>query len=121
MSSTQIWICMYVSIGPQCIVVHPPEFLVNGNYTFTTELFHILNLICFIDIGSKLKIHFKYRIFSWKFERVCTCDRNGQSTSKKVYYIQYTDTHRFLLKTYNIHPAKKVFEHLRYFVSKNLY
>ena len=40
---------------------------------------------------------------------------NINATQKKKNELQY------LLTKNNIHPAKKVFEHLRYFVSKNLY
>ena len=46
-------------------------------------------------------------------------DRDGQYTSKKVYYIQYTDTHRFLLKIYNIHILWEFLEMYFYIIQES--
>ena len=42
------------------------------------------------------------RYIAWKNSKASE-SRDGKYTSKKVYYVQYTDTDRFLLKIYNMH------------------
>ena len=72
------------------------------------QWFYELNNIL-LDIGY-LKLNMSNSVYykdDNTFLLICVDDiiifRDGQYTSKKEYYIQYTDTHRFLLKIYNIH------------------
>ena len=46
---------------------------------------------------------------------------DGQYTYKKVYYLRYTDTHRFLLKIYNIHVLREFWKIYNILLSQKVY